>query len=184
MSNRIRHASVRTIAAAVVGLALAASASVPGMAQMGSETECDRLAQPPRLTMGHLPALSEGVTYGSLRGAAALDACKQAMAEQPGETRFVAYAARAADKTGDSREAMRLYRLAAEKGNALAQNNLGAIYEAGRGILPRNEREAQRQYTLAAEQEVSSGYERGSDPVCEVMVRPTAYGLGGQRGGA
>ena len=32
------------------------------------------------------------MTYGNLRGAVALDACKQAMVEQPGETRFVAYA--------------------------------------------------------------------------------------------
>ncbi len=152
MPNGVRRAPAGAIAAAVIGLALAAAVTTPGLGQTASETECDRLAQPPRQTMGKLPALAEGVTYASLRAAAARKACEQAMTEQPGDVRFVVYAARAADKAGDSREAVRLYRLAAEKGNALAQNNLGAIYEAGEGALPRNEREALRLYQLAADQ--------------------------------
>ncbi len=102
--------------------------------------------------MGKLPALSEGIPYSSLRGNAAREACTRAMTEQPGEVRFVVYAARAADKAGEQREAVRLYRLAADKGNALAQNNLGAMYEAGEGPLPRNDREAARLYQLAADQ--------------------------------
>lgn len=147
-----RRAASRILAASIIGLALAVPVAPVARAQTVSETVCDRLAQPPRQTMGKLPALSEGVTYGSLRAAAARKACDQAMTEQPGEVRFTVYAARAADKAGDSREAVRLYRLAADKGNALAQNNLGAMYEAGEGTLPRNEREAQRLYQLAADQ--------------------------------
>ena len=122
-----------------------------------AEQECDRLAQPPRQTMGKLPALTEGVAHATMRGDAARAACAKAMAEFPNEVRFMVYAARAADKTGDAREAVRLYRRAAELGHPLAQNNLGAMHEAGEGFLPRNDREAERLYRLAAEQDYPAG---------------------------
>ena len=35
----------------------------------------------------------------------------------------------------DYKEAVRWYTLAAEKGDNLAQNNLGTMYERGRGVL-------------------------------------------------
>ncbi len=122
-----------------------------------AEHECDRLAQPPRQTMGRLPALAEGVGYTALRAAPARAACARAMSEAPGEARFVAYAARAAAKGGDAPEAARLYRLAAERGEALAQNNLGAMYATGEGRLPRDPREAERLYRKAADQGFPSG---------------------------
>ena len=122
-----------------------------------AEHECDRLAQPPRQTMGPLPALAEGVSYTALRAPAARAACARAMSEEPSVARFVAYAARAADKGGDAPEAARLYRLAADRGSALAQNNLGAMYASGEGRLPRNEREAERLYRQAADQGFPSG---------------------------
>jgi len=138
--------------------AAAQPASAPGNAPGNApEHECDRLAQPPRQTMGRMPALAEGVGYGTLRGSAALAACTRAMAEHPGEARFIAFAARAANKAGDARETVRLYRLAVDQGNALAQNNLGVMYEAGEGALPRNDREAERLYRLAAEQDFPGG---------------------------
>ena len=52
----------------------------------------------------------------------------------------------------DDREAARLYKLAADQGNAAAQNNLGVFYENGRGGLPKDDREAARLYKLAADQ--------------------------------
>ena len=52
----------------------------------------------------------------------------------------------------DDREAARLYKLAADQGNALAQNNLGFFYETGRGGLAKDDREAARLYKLAADQ--------------------------------
>ena len=52
----------------------------------------------------------------------------------------------------DEREAARLYKLAADQGNAGAQANLGVFYEDGRGGLPKDEREAARLYKLAADQ--------------------------------
>jgi TPR repeat protein len=52
----------------------------------------------------------------------------------------------------DDREAARLYKLAADQGNAAAQAYLGIFYEQGRGGLPKDDREAARLYKLAADQ--------------------------------
>jgi TPR repeat protein len=52
----------------------------------------------------------------------------------------------------DDSEAARLYKLAADQGDAQGQVNLGAFYEAGRGGMPKDEREAARLYRLAANQ--------------------------------
>ena len=112
---------------------------------------CDRLGQPPRWKLGGLLALAAGVTVPALDARAARAACAQAMAEWPNETRFVAYAGRAANKAGDFREALRLYRLAASRGDPLAQNNLAAMYADGQGV-GRNQVEAARLYRLAADQ--------------------------------
>jgi len=48
-------------------------------------------------------------------------------------------------------EAVRLYRLAADQGNASAQNNLGFMHQNGQGV-PQNDVEAVRLYRLAANQ--------------------------------
>ncbi|WP_431269036.1 caspase family protein [Dankookia sp. P2] len=55
-------------------------------------------------------------------------------------------------REGNDIEAVRLYRLAAEKGDAVAQAHLGIMHEQGRGGLPKDEREAVRLYRLAAGQ--------------------------------
>jgi TPR repeat protein len=52
----------------------------------------------------------------------------------------------------DDREAARLYKLAADQGNAAGQAYLGIFYEQGRGGLPKDDREAARLYKLAADQ--------------------------------
>ena len=54
--------------------------------------------------------------------------------------------------TANDREAARLYKLAADQGNANAQNNLGTFYRDGRGGLEKDDREAARLYRLAADQ--------------------------------
>jgi TPR repeat protein len=56
-------------------------------------------------------------------------------------------------------EALRLYRKAADRGFAGAQNNLAVMYEEGEGV-PRDEAEAARWYRMAAEQ--GNGYARHS----------------------
>ena len=49
----------------------------------------------------------------------------------------------------DDYEAARWYRAAAEQGNPNAENNLGVLYESGRGV-PRDKREALRWFRAAA----------------------------------
>ena len=51
----------------------------------------------------------------------------------------------------DDTEAVRWFRLAADQGHALAQNNLGYMYANGEGV-PEDDAEAVRWYRLAAEQ--------------------------------
>ncbi len=50
----------------------------------------------------------------------------------------------------DDREAVRLFRLAADSGNKQAQNNLGKMYAEGQGGVPRDLDEAARLWRLAA----------------------------------
>jgi TPR repeat protein len=52
----------------------------------------------------------------------------------------------------DEREAAHFFKLAADQGNANAQNNLALFYEQGRGGLPQDDSEAARLYKLAAGQ--------------------------------
>ena len=137
----------------MLALALATSPPAAGAIQhQATVQDCDRLAQPPRAAMGPLPAYADGVHYADLRWPAARAACERARTDYPDEVRFVAYAARAADKAGDIREAARLYRAAADEGNAVAENNLGAYYEKGEAGLARDDHEAGRLYRLAADQ--------------------------------
>jgi TPR repeat protein len=56
----------------------------------------------------------------------------------------------------NDREAARLYRLAADQGNAYAQYNLGVLCAAGYGGLAKDEQEAARLYRLAADQDYAN----------------------------
>ena len=47
---------------------------------------------------------------------------------------------------------MRLFKLAADQGDAASQYNLGIFYAQGRGGLPKDDREAARLFKLAADQ--------------------------------
>jgi TPR repeat protein len=67
----------------------------------------------------------------------------------------------------DDREAARLYKLAADQGNAGGQANLGLLYEEGRGGLPENDREAARLFKLAADQ----GDARAQDALTRCSLR-------------
>ena len=153
-AGAVAAATVATLACA--GPVPAAAQGQPkapaGEAQGAGATDCDRLAQPPRAAMGGLPALADGVSFADLRWPAARAACAKAMADAPGEVRFVAFAARAADKGGDQKTAAQLYRAAADEGYPLAQTNLAVMYEVGQGGLAKSDREAERLYRLAADQ--------------------------------
>jgi len=55
------------------------------------------------------------------------------------------------DKAEAVSEALRLYRLAADQGHAVAQSNLGSMYDQGLGV-PQDDAEAVKWYRLAADQ--------------------------------
>src|SRR5271169_4129904 len=56
---------------------------------------------------------------------------------------------------GDYKTAYNLFSTEAKKGNALAQKNLGVMYENGRGVL-QDYKESVKWYTLAAERGVAA----------------------------
>ena len=58
----------------------------------------------------------------------------------------------------DYKEAVRLYRLAAEQGFAPAQYNLGAIYFEGLGV-PQDHKEAEKWFRRSAEQGIARAQE-------------------------
>ena len=81
----------------------------------------------------------------------------------------------------DQREAVRLYKLSADQGNAQGQANLASAYERGLGGLPKDEREAARLYKLSADQgnalgqaNLASAYERGIGAVSKKPQRSHA----------
>jgi hypothetical protein len=112
-------------------------------------TDCDRLAALPNDGKKHAPP---GVNFGDLDAARAVPACEAATARWPQEARFAAQYGRALEKAGRGVEAVPWYRKAANQGDAAAQNNLGVMYENGRGGLAKDEVEAVRWYRKAADQ--------------------------------
>jgi TPR repeat protein len=95
-------------------------------------TDCDRLAAMPFDT-GHAPDLP-GVDVAKINIAAAGSACEDAMRQYPDMMRFVYEAGRIAMARKDFVEARRLYDKAAAGGYAMAFNNIGGMYEGGRGV--------------------------------------------------
>ena len=55
----------------------------------------------------------------------------------------------------DDKEAIKLFRLAAQEGNAYAQFNLGSAYANGRGV-PQDDKEAIKWYRLALREEMQT----------------------------
>jgi hypothetical protein len=71
----------------------------------------------------------------------------------------------------DEWEAVRLYRLAADQGNANALFNLGVMYKNGRGGLAKDKREAARLYKLAADQgDADAWFELRIVPVIGLVI--------------
>jgi uncharacterized protein len=75
-----------------------------------------------------------------------------------------------ANERKDYAEAVRWYGLAANQGNAAAQNNLAQMYAHGKGVAE-DQREAARLFRLAAE--------RGIAPAQRNLGRGYEIGLGG-----
>ena len=87
-------------------------------------------------------------------------------------------------------EACRLFRLAADQDNALAQLNLGTMYGEGRGV-EQDHREAYRWYRRAADQgdadtqrRLGSMYESGKGVEKNIPMARHWYGLAASQGDA
>jgi hypothetical protein len=72
----------------------------------------------------------------------------------------------------DNSEAARLYKLAADQGNALAQVNLAVFFENGSGGLPKDDREADR---LTSSPQIRETLWRKSVSVCSTRPGVAAY---------
>jgi hypothetical protein len=70
------------------------------------------------------------------------------------------------------KEAVKLYRSAAERGHALAQTSLGAMYATGKGV-PKDFQKAHKWFTLAMlnyKKEASKGSDIGSKPMTTAEI--------------
>ena len=78
----------------------------------------------------------------------------------------------------DDREALRLFRLAADQDNSYGQQNLGVFYRDGRGGLAKDDREAARLFKLAADQGNANALtalrQIGPEPLIEANATPAA----------
>jgi len=95
-----------------------------------------------------------------------------------------------ADKAGNYVEALKWYRLAANQGDAEAQNNLGNMYETGRGVA-QNYAEAAKWYRLAAGQGLAGAqynlgilYDNGHGVTRDYEEAAKWYGLAAAQGDA
>ncbi len=110
-------------------------------------TDCDKYA-----ASDNDPQRKEtGVPLGKINPDLAVPACEAAVRQYPNSTRLSLQLGRAYQKANYFTAAVGQYRKAAEQNYALAQNNLGASYENGRGV-PKDHQQAIAWYRKAAEQ--------------------------------
>ncbi|WP_231582133.1 caspase family protein [Puniceibacterium sp. IMCC21224] len=107
-------------------------ASIPRPEDALPGTICQRLATHPRDATAENP----GVPFDRLSENAlnAIRACSAAAARSPELPHYVALLARATAASGDLRQAVRLYRDAAGRGDLRAMVSLAQLYETGTGV--------------------------------------------------
>ncbi|MFK7837123.1 MAG: caspase family protein [Sulfitobacter sp.] len=122
-------------------------ATLPSDSEGGAARLCERLATHPR----DATARTAGVPFAKLQQNAisAINACQAAADTNPDLPHYNALLARATIAAGDVEGAIRLYRVAAERGDLRAMVSLGLMTEAGRGV-PANLVAALRLYQRAA----------------------------------
>ncbi len=134
----------------VLAFAPVALASAP-VAAPAPGTLCDQLAGNPDDPDVPAPATgSKGISWTDIDPEKAEPACRQAIAENPGERRYVADLARAVWKRGNAMQAFALFKQAADKGSAIAVNAMGLMYEGGEGVA-RDYAKALELYQLAGD---------------------------------
>ncbi|MEW9922277.1 caspase family protein [Marimonas sp. MJW-29] len=122
-------------------------ATLPSENEGGAARLCERLATHPH----DATARTAGVPMGKLQQHAikAVNACQAAADANPDLPHYTALLARATIAAGDAEGAIRLYRVAAERGDLRAMVSLGLMTEAGHGV-PENKVAALRLYNRAA----------------------------------
>ena len=122
-------------------------ATLPSDTEGGASRLCERLATHPRDATARTP----GVPFAKLQQNAinAINACQAAADANPDLPHYTALLARATIAAGDVEGAIRLYRVASERGDLRAMVSLGLMTEAGRGV-PANTVAALRLYERAA----------------------------------
>jgi uncharacterized caspase-like protein len=99
---------------------------------------------------------SAGLDFRRLDPSIAIDACVDAVREQPGERRLWFQLGRAHDKARNYAIARQAYLQAANLGSGAAMVNLGILFEKGQGVA-RNARESRVWYERAARTNVPMG---------------------------
>ena len=111
---------------------------------------CDRLAASP----SDANRVGDGVAVDKLKPDRAIAACQAAISEYPRAPRFQYQLGRAYSAGEQYAEALRWYRKAVEQDYAVAQNNLGWMYQNGRGVS-QDDAEAVKWFRKAADQGVA-----------------------------
>ena len=114
---------------------------------------CDLLAASP-LDPALPPSIS-GVAIERIDSSAAISACRAAVEQHPVNTRVIYQLGRALYASGDAdnmREAVGFLQSAADKGNALAQQTMGVMFQRGEGGLNVDEAAAAGFFKLASAQ--------------------------------
>ena len=75
-----------------------------------------------------------GVPADKINPALAVPACESAVRQYPNSTRLIFQLGRAYQKDNNFTAALQQYRRAADQGHAVAQTNLGVMYENGQGV--------------------------------------------------
>ncbi|HML08968.1 MAG TPA: tetratricopeptide repeat protein [Xanthobacteraceae bacterium] len=92
-----------------------------------------------------------GVPLANIDPGLAIPACESAVRQFPQDSRLIFQLGRAYQKADNFAAAVNEYRKAADQGFALAQNNLGFMYQSGLGV-PKDPEQAVTWYRKAAEQ--------------------------------
>ncbi|MCI0733796.1 MAG: serine/threonine-protein kinase [Methylococcaceae bacterium] len=97
-----------------------------------------------------------GVTIDKIDADRAVPACEKALELEPDSAKYQTLLGQAFEAQKDNESALELYRKAAEKRYALAQNNLGRMSEQGDGVI-KDPEQAMNWYRKAAEQGLAWG---------------------------
>lgn len=136
---------------AVSVLAVLLATGLPVASAAAAESEAAQLcdARAGRTGDPDLPAGTRGLLMADMDGAAALEACTEAVRSAPGNRRLIHQLGRAHHKLGQFGPALAHFRVAGAFGSAAALTSIGYMVENGQGVAA-NPKRARQLYRLAA----------------------------------